>query len=167
MDASVVLRTISPKVTVEMNQGLVAPFCDDEIKNALFQMHLTKAPGPDRMTPGFYQKHWAIVGHDICEGVRFLQSSGSMMSKINFTHVTLIPKKTDPTSLSQLRPISLCNVIYKICSKVLTNRLKLVLPDIISLSQSALILGRIIFDNCLVASKIAHAMKKRITAGTA
>ena len=75
--------------------------------------------------------------------------------------VTLIPKKTDPTSISQLRPISLCNVIYKICSKVLTNRLKLILPDIISPSQSAFISGCLISDNCLVASKIGHAMKKK------
>lgn len=83
------------------------------------------------------------------------------MGQINFTHVTLIPKKTGPTSMSQLHPISLCNVIYKICSKVLTNRLKLILADIISPSQSASILGRLIFNNCLVALEIAHAMKSK------
>lgn len=123
VDALVVLRTISPKVTTEMNQGLMVPFSKDEIKIALFQIHHTKAPLPNGMTLGFYQKHWAIVGHDICKGVRTLFSSGSMMHKINFMHVTLIHKKTNPTSMSQLQPISLCNMIYKICSKVLANRL--------------------------------------------
>ncbi|XP_050125540.1 uncharacterized protein LOC126602671 [Malus sylvestris] len=156
-----VLSVVSHKVTAEMNISLLAPFSDDEIKIALFQMHLTNAPGPDGMTLEFYQKHWPIVGHDICEGVRSLLSSRNMMRKINFTHVTLIPKKSDPTSMTQLRPISLCNVIYKICSKVLTNMLKMFLPNIISPSQSVLISGRLISDNCLVASEIAHAMKKK------
>ncbi|KAM1341765.1 hypothetical protein ACFX13_006265 [Malus domestica] len=161
VDASAVLRTVSPKVMAEMNQGFLVPFSDDENKNALFQMHPIKAPGPDGMTLGFYQKHWPIVGHDIYEGVRSLLSSGSMMSKINFTHVTLIPKKMDPTFMSQLRSISLCNVIYRICSKVLMNRLKLVLPDIISPSQSGFISGQLISNNCLVASEIVHAIKTK------
>ena len=66
VDTSVVLRMVSPKVTTEMNQGLLVPFSKDKIKTTLFQMHPTKVPRLDGMTPGFYQKHWAIVGHNIC-----------------------------------------------------------------------------------------------------
>ncbi|RXI09160.1 hypothetical protein DVH24_023321 [Malus domestica] len=67
----------------------------------------------------------------------------------------------DPTTMTQLQPISMCNIIYKIVSKVLTNKLKLVLPQLISPSQSSFILGRLILDNTLVASEIAHYMYKK------
>lgn len=91
-DASTILNAVARKVTAQISQSLLLPFSDEEIKSALFQMHPTKAPKPDGMTHGFYQKHWTIVGHDICYGVHYLLSSGSMLRKVNFTHVTLIPK---------------------------------------------------------------------------
>lgn len=108
---------------LDLNAALTMPFMDEEIKMAFFQMHPSKSPSPDGMSPGFYQKHWAIVGQDVYNEVRALLSSGIMLRKINYTHVTLISKSKDPTIMTQLRLINLCNVIYKICSKVLlTNR---------------------------------------------
>lgn len=98
------------------------------------------------------------MAQDVCNGVRSLLTSGGMLHKINFTHVTLISKNKDPTVMTQLRPINLCNVIYKICSKVLMNRLKIILPEIISPTQSAFVPRRLISDNSLVASEIAHHM---------
>ncbi|KAB2605929.1 hypothetical protein D8674_005646 [Pyrus ussuriensis x Pyrus communis] len=130
-NASVVLDHVLPQVTAAMNCDLLLPFTNDEIKFALFQMHPTKAPGPDGMS---------------------LLSLGGMLRNINFTHVTLVPKNKDPMMMTQLRPISLCNVIYIICSKVLTNRLKRILPDIISPIQSVFVPGRLISDNCLKKS---------------
>ena len=128
IDVSEIMRAVTPKGTAVMNQELIRLVSNEEIKRALFQMHPTKAPGPDSMSPGFYQKHWETVGHDVCDGVRHILSSGHLLNKINQTHVTLILKKVDPSAMTELRPISLCNVIYKICSKVLTNRLKAILP---------------------------------------
>ena len=157
-DISNILRVINPRVSADMNHELLRPVPNEEVKEALFQMHPTKTPRPDGMSPGFYQKHWKTVGQDVCDGVRHVLMSGHLLRKINYTHVTLIPKKSDPTEMTHLRPISLCNVIYKICSKVLTNRLKAIFPDIISPSQSAFIPGRLISDNCMVASEIAHYM---------
>lgn len=119
------------------------------------------ALGLDDMSPGFYQKHWDTVVQDVCNGVRSVLCSGIILQKINYTHVTLIPKNKDPTVMTHLRPISLCNVIYKICSKVLTNRLKHVLPKIISHTQSAFVLGRLISDNSMIASEIAHLIRLR------
>ena len=81
----------------------------------------------------------------------------------------LIPKVKSPEKMSDFQPISLCNVIYKIISKVLANMLKQILPNIISSTQNAFVLRRLIIDNILVAYETLHTMhswkkcKKRIT----
>lgn len=70
----------------------------------------------------------------------------------------MIPKKKKPNCVADFRSINLCNVLYKLASKVLVNRLKLILPDIISENQSAFTSGRLINDNVLVAFEVFHAM---------
>jgi hypothetical protein len=88
---------------------------------------------------------------------------GEMPEGWNETVVVLIPKVLNPEKLKDLRPISLCNVIYKIASKVLSNRLKLILPDIISLNQSAFVPGRLITENVLLAYELTHFMQQKRT----
>jgi hypothetical protein len=81
---------------------------------------------------------------------------------VNSTLIALVPKKSNSMSVSDYRPISLCNVLYKILSKVLASRLKYVLPNIISSNQSAFIPGRLISDNILVAYKTLHIMHSQM-----
>ena len=122
------LNTVNHRVTPEMLKELSRDYIADEIKAALFQMGPTKAPGPDGMNALFYQTFWHIVGIDVVAAVLDFMHSGTMPFDINYTHIVLIPKVKSPENLFDYRPISLCTVIYKIISKVLTNRLKIILP---------------------------------------
>lgn len=89
--------------------------------------------------------------------------SGRLLRVVNFTHVCLIPKVPNPTQVADLRPIALCNVLYKIFSKVITNRLKRHLSDIISPCQSAFIPDRLITDNSLIANEVSHFINTNYT----
>ena len=86
--------------------------------------------------------------------------------EFNFTYVTLIPNVKNPEKISEFRPISLCNVIYKLISKVLANRLKPLLPSIVSENQSVFQAGKVITDNILMAFETLHYMKNHQTGNT-
>lgn len=119
-----VINLIQPRVTADMNTDLCAPYTKLEVPLALFQMYPAKAPGPDGLPPLFFQQYWDIIGSDIVSAVQSFLHTGQLLHEINFTHICLIPKVKNPTSVADLRPISLCNVLYKICAKVVANRLK-------------------------------------------
>ena len=124
-------------------------------------MHPTKSPGPDGMSPIFFQKYWDVVGPQVIQSVMYILRTRMMPNGLNDTYICLIPKVKSPQKISEYCPISLCNVIYKIVSKVLANRLKRVLPDVVSEAQSAFIPGRQITDNVLVAFEVMHCINQR------
>ena len=72
------------------------------------------------------------MGNEVTDVVLDFLQSGNMEHEVNYTHIVLIPKVKKPEKMTNIRLISLCNVIYKIISKVLANKLKLILPQIIS-----------------------------------
>lgn len=120
-----------------------------------------KSPGPDGFIPTFFQRLWKLIGTDVYECcVRWLNDM-DFSSTPNDTNVVLIPKCKCPQTMKDPCPISLCNVLYKILSKVLANRLKKVLPHIISSFQSAFIAGRSITANVQIAFEIIHRMKRQ------
>jgi hypothetical protein len=71
-------------------------FTEEEVKRALFQMHPSKAPGVDGFTAGFYQRHWNLVGPELCGAVLGFLNGGEMPEEINDTAITLIPKVRNP-----------------------------------------------------------------------
>ena len=118
-----------------------------------------KALGSDGMPPLFYQTFWQRIGLEVSEAVLSCLNSGTLLKSINHTFISLIPKVNNPKSVSEFRPISLCNMLYKIISKVIANRLKPLLNSIVSKAQSAFIADRLITDNILIAFESLHYMK--------
>lgn len=110
------------------------------------------------MSAYFYQHFWESVGGDLTEMVKEFSRSRRLEEGINRTNICLIPKKLNANSLADFRPISLCNVAFKLVTNILAKRLKRILPTIISETQAAFIEGRIIQDNILVAHELLHAL---------
>ena len=86
---------------------------------------------------------------------------GDFPPDLNMTNIALIPKGNSHTSMKDWRPISLCNVLYKLISKVLANRLKLILHKCISDNQSTFVPNRSILDNAMVVIEVIHFMKTK------
>lgn len=124
-------------ITEEMNAWLETEYTRDEVGWALKQMEPLKASDPDGLRPLLFQTYWQDVGDDVSQAVLHCLNTGSFPSPIIHTFITLIPKVKGPTRVSEYRPISLCNILYKLMSKVVANRLKQVLPNLILESQSA------------------------------
>ena len=119
-----VLECVPTMITEEMNEVLCCKFEESEVTKALNQMAPLKAPGPDGMPPLFYQHFWGTVSHDVISSILMWLNSGTLPTPLNHTFIALIPKVNSPEYANQFRPISLCNVLYKIYSKILANRLK-------------------------------------------
>ena len=112
------LNIVNHKITDDMLEVLSRPYSSEEIKAAFFQMGPTKVLGLDGMN---YQKFWHIVGIEVTDAVLDFLHFGNMLPDINYTHIVLIPRVKKSEKMADFRPISLCNVIYKIISKVLAN----------------------------------------------
>ncbi|XP_028555639.1 uncharacterized protein LOC114580910 [Dendrobium catenatum] len=137
-----------------MIESLTLPFTDLDIKNAVFNGSSCSAPGPDGYTFDFYKKAWHIIGHKLCNAIKSFFTTCQLPKGVKTSAVTLIPKKPHASNINDYRPISLCNVFYKIIAKLLANRLKSVLPLIIHESQAGFIHNRCTTDNILLASEV-------------
>lgn len=115
-----------------MNAELCKEFSDEEIADALLEIGPLKALGPDGFLARFYQRNWGVIKADVIRAVKEFFSSGEMPEGINDTAIVLIPKTQQPLEMKDYRPISLCNVLYKVVSKCLVNRLRPILDDLIS-----------------------------------
>jgi len=110
-------------------------------------------------SPFFFQKIWSDIGDEVVQAVLSCLNSGKLTLGLNHTFISLIPKVKTPEYVTEFHPIALCNILYKLVSKVLANKLRKVLPHIISRSQSAFQSNKAISDNILVAFESLHHMK--------
>lgn len=132
-----VVEPIPCSIMREMNDALCADFTKEEVVAALRSMEPLRAPGPDGLLPIFFQQFWLTIGDEVAEAVLNFLNLGNIPPSINHNYITLIPKVKSPTKVSEFRPISLYKIVYKLVSRVIANRLKDVLPLIISDSPSA------------------------------
>lgn len=152
---------VQPRVNSAMNESLSSPYTEDEIVQALNGIGDLKAPGPDGMPAIFFKKFWDTIGNQVKQEVMTVLNGDAIPDGWNETTVVLIPKVKDPQCLKDFRPISLCNVLYKIISKVIANRLKVFLDVIISPNQNAFVPRRLISDNVLVAYELTHYLQNK------
>ena len=127
-----VLACVLTVISKEMNESLCREFDASEVVTALQQMAPLKAPGSDVMPSLFYQHCWSTVNHDVTTAILSWLNSSTIPTTLNHTFITLILKTNSHLYAHQFRPISLCNVLYKIYSKVLANLLEKLLPSIIT-----------------------------------
>lgn len=145
--------------SLEDNLRLCATVSNMEIWNTVQCINPYKAPGPDGIQAFFYHKFWDIVGKDVCDFVKNYFQSASIPRDVNKTLIVLIPKCDNPDSLKLFRPISLCNVLYKIITKIIVGRIRPLLHKIVSPFQSSFIPGRSTNDNVIITQEILHTLR--------
>ena len=133
----------------------------EEIKNALWSLKAFKAPGPDGLHAGFFHRFWLIVGNSVIDLVKKVFAERKVPEFLNRTHIVLIPKIQGPETLGNYIPISLCNTVYKVITKIIVARLRPFLEKIISLLQAAFVPGRKGIDNTIIVQEIVHTLSKK------
>ena len=137
-----ILDCIPLLVSAEMNEALLSPIQLLELEKVVFNMKKGKAPGPDGFPIEFFQEFWEIIKFDLLEVVQESHRNKQMLKSLNSTFLALIPKKEEANRLDQFRPIALCNVVYKIITKLIAERLKPLLGSLISAKQGGFVEGR-------------------------
>jgi len=132
-----------PKIiNEEHNNKLLQPTSLKEVEEAMAQLKDGKAPGPDGFTTNFFHEFWDLIKAEVWDLVEESRSMHWVLLALNSTFIALVPKEAASNRPEKYRPIALCNVIYKLISKVIANRLKPLLPLLISPEQTGYVEGR-------------------------
>ena len=152
-------KNIPKMVTREDNYNLNRPVTEEEVKEVIKEMHNGKAPGSDGFNVDFFKACWNIVKQDILNVVEDSRNNRTIWKVFNTSFISLIPKQDNDMTPYRFRPIALCNVVYKILSKVIENRLKPLLAKLVSQEQEGFVEGRKIMDNIIHAHEPIHTLK--------
>jgi len=128
-------------------------------------MEKGKAPGLDGFTIDFFKNCWDLVKEEIWDVAEKSRRTGRILKAFNATFFTLIPKEKGADMPGKFRPISLCNVILKIITKVMANYLKPLMSGIISPEQTRLVKGRQILDGIILTHEMIHSLKQTKSPG--
>nr|XP_043610370.1 uncharacterized protein LOC122582052 [Erigeron canadensis] len=118
--------------------------------------------GPDGFNLVFFKESWNVVGSEVCMAVQEFFRNGKILRELNHTIISLIPKVPTPSGVNDYRSISCCNVLYKCISKIITNRIKDALDDLVDINQSAFVCGRRISDNILLTQELMHDYHRKV-----
>lgn len=141
--------------------SLINPFSEAEIHEALMGCGSSKAPRPDELNFYFYKCAWRVFKSDLISMFTDLHNFGKLPKGLNSAFLVLVPKVAGTSSLSEFRPISLIHGLYKLLAKVLSFRLRSVLPTVIAENQQAFLKGRNISDCSMVANEIIRILSVR------
>nr|KAJ0218832.1 hypothetical protein LSAT_V11C300154990 [Lactuca sativa] len=148
------------KLSPIQTQSLEDPITVEEIKSAVWLCGNDRAPGPDGFTFAFIKKHWDTMEGDIYLAIKDFESTGVIDRGCNSSFIILVPKTSDPISLDEYRPISLIGCLYKIIAKVLAERLKRYIPQVVSHTQTTFIKDRNILDGPLIINEVISWLRK-------
>ena len=145
----------------EEKQSIGGAASEDEIKAALLLLEAFKALGPDGLHVVFFHRFWLIVGSSVVNVVKKVFMERKVPEYLNKTHIALIPKIQGPETIANYRPISLCNTVYKIITKIIVARLRPHLDKLISPFQTTFVLGRKGVDNAIIVQEVVHSLSKK------
>ena len=146
-------------VTREDNHNLNKPVSNEEVSEVINEMKNGKAPSLNGFNVDFFKACWKTVKHDILEVVEDSRRCKKVLKAFTASFVALIPKKENAMTPDGFIAISLCNVVYKIISKVIVNRLKALLPALVSEEKIGYVEGRQILNNIIQAHEVVHSLK--------
>ncbi|KAI0488449.1 hypothetical protein KFK09_028280 [Dendrobium nobile] len=146
-------------LNMEEKDNLSKEFTVEEIEFVIKNLGNNIAPGSDGITYSFIKFYWNIVKEDFVNALNHFLNYGNMDYNWKYTLVVLIPKVSNPLMPSNYRPISLCNLVYKIAAKVILNRIMPVITLLISEEQATFIRGRSISDHILIAQEMFHKFR--------
>ncbi|XP_071728309.1 uncharacterized protein [Rutidosis leptorrhynchoides] len=150
-----------PSVSAEEAEALERPISEDEIHETILDCGSTKAPGPDGFNMKFFKKFWDIIKIELVDAIHWFWDKGEISRGCNASFVTLIPKRSNPEGLGDFRPISLIGSYYKIVAKILSNRLRKILPYLVSSEQSTFLKGHFILDGALIANETVDYLRSK------
>lgn len=131
-----------PTIQEEEKNDLERPITNLEILQTINRMGGLKAPGPEGFQAIFYQTPWDIIGGDLSSLIKGIFENPERVADLNETLISLIPKMELVTCMKHFRPISLCNVSYKIVTKIIAQRLRGLMPHLIGSCQSSFVPNR-------------------------
>ncbi|CAH9092304.1 unnamed protein product [Cuscuta europaea] len=150
-----------PLIEPSAHASLIAPVTTLDIKNSLFDFGNDKAPGSDGYSSAFFKANWDVIGNDIVLAIKEFFRSRKLLKQINHTVIALIPKTNHSPKVSDYRPISCTNVLYKIITKVLAARLIPCLSGLIDHAQGAFVDGRLMIYNIFLAQELVRGYTRK------
>jgi len=162
LNQNTVIEHVIPRlVSNEESVELASDITREELLKVVRNIPTDKSPEPNVFYGLFFKKFWHIIEFDLLKAVQCFFQDAVMTKQWNSAFLVLIPKQDNLTKPKHFRPISLCNVIYKIVTKILANRLKEVLPKLILPAQAAFVRRRSITDSCMIAQETLHSSMEK------